>query len=155
MMELKHLDETDQRILELLVQNGNIPYAELARSLELSRAAITKRINDMIAEGVIDRFTISIDPKKLELDIAVLFDVSTLPAKANEIMKLLSDYAEIGEILITGTASIFAFAYFRDIQHLNEFVMHSLSQMEGVQEIRTNVLLGSVAGKSLIGSKHC
>ena len=34
------LDEVDQRILALLVEDSKIPYAELARILDLSRAAI-------------------------------------------------------------------------------------------------------------------
>ncbi|MEL7609071.1 MAG: Lrp/AsnC family transcriptional regulator [Bacillota bacterium] len=155
MMDIKKLDEIDQQILALLVENSNIAYAEIARNLELSRAAITKRVNALIAEGVISRFTVNIDPKKLELDIIVLFEISTLPAKTRDIMEELSQYGEVGEILLTGTASIFAFAYLRDIGHLNEFMMHSISRMEGVQEIKTNVLLGTFSGKSLIGSKRC
>lgn len=148
-MDIKKLDDVDQRILALLVKNSNMPYAELARLLDLSRAAVTKRINTLIEEGVISRFTINVDPKKLGLDIAVFFEISSLPAKTRDILQELLAYPEVAEVFITGTASLFAFAYFTDTQHLNEFMMRCLGPINGVQQIKTNVLLDSYSGKSV------
>jgi len=60
------LDEIDVKILELLEEDGKIPYAEIARTLELSRASVTKRVNALVAKGVIKKFTVVVDPKMLQ-----------------------------------------------------------------------------------------
>lgn len=151
MIESIQIDELDIRILQMLVEDSKIPYAELAREMDLSRAAITKRVNALIAKGVIGRFTVSVDPKVLGLDITVLFEISTLPARTALILDELEKRSEIGDIFLTGTTSLFAFAYFRDSGHLNEFLMRGISLIEGVQEIKTNVILESGRGRSMIG----
>lgn len=147
-----YLDELDLKILRLLVDDSKIPYAELARAMDLSRAAITKRVNALIAKGVIKRFTVSVEPKSLGLDISVLFEMSTLPARTAEVIHELQIHQEIGELFMTGTTSIFAFAYFRDSNHLNQFLMQVISKIEGVQELKTNVILACAKGNSLIGT---
>ena len=106
------LDERDLRLLRLLAEDSKTSYAELARTLELSRAAITKRVNALIAKGVIERFTISVSPKILGLDITTLFELTTLPARTQSIIEELETRNEVGRILMTGTASVFVFSYF-------------------------------------------
>ena len=144
------LDEIDAQILKALVENSKIPYAELARNMELSRAAITNRVNSLIAKGVISRFTLELDPKRLHLDIIVLFEVITKPQRTQAIIEILTQHEEIGQIMMTGASGIFAFAYFQDSRHLNAYLINRLSVIEGVQEIKTNVILGASKGGSLI-----
>ena len=144
------LDEIDAQILKALVENSKIPYAELARNMELSRAAITNRVNSLIAKGVISRFTLELDPKRLHLDIIVLFEVITKPQRTQAIIEILTQHEEIGQIMMTGASGIFAFAYFQDSRHLNAYLINMLSVIEGVQEIKTNVILGASKGGSLI-----
>ena len=146
------LDEVDQRILALLVEDSKIPYAELARILDLSRAAITKRVNALIARGVIDRFTVLLDPKLLGIDIAVLFEISTLPALTQAIVAQLEQQTELGDIFSTGSTTVFTYGYFRDSGHLNQFLMQVMSRIDGVQEIKTNVILNTARGRSLLGA---
>ena len=81
-----HLDQLDMRLLHLLMEDSKIPYAELARQLNLSRAAVTKRVNALVEKGVIERFTVYINPRKIRLDITILFELITTPNHVKEIM---------------------------------------------------------------------
>ena len=117
--------------------------------MKLSRAAITKRVNALIAKGVIHRFTISVNPKTLNLDLHVLFEIATKPAMVEIIMDELEIQPEVGRIMLTGATSFFVSAYFEDSNHLNRFLIQKLSKLKGVLEIKTNVILDERDGKSI------
>ncbi|MBQ3102769.1 MAG: Lrp/AsnC family transcriptional regulator [Oscillospiraceae bacterium] len=138
-----HLDQTDMQLLQLLMEDSKTPYAELGRQLNLSRAAITKRVNALIEKGVIERFTVYINPRRVKRDITTLFELTTMPAHTQQIMDELSKQSEIGEIYMTGDLTLFAFAYFADNTKLNEFLMRVLSRLPGLHEIKTHAILAS------------
>lgn len=149
-MEEKFLDDIDFKILEMLAEDSKVPYAEIARKLDLSRAVVTNRVNSMMAKEVIKRFAILIDPRKLGKDISVLFEIDTIPLKTQEILSEISKQEDIGQVFITGTASVFAYGFFNDTKHLNEFVSTIISKLDGVKGIKTNFILESYNGKSLL-----
>ena len=145
-----HLDQLDMRLLHLLMEDSKIPYAELARQLNLSRAAVTKRVNALVEKGVIERFTVYINPRKIRLDITILFELITTPAHEEEIMEALGEKTEIGEVYMTSTATIFAHGYFTDSVQLNEFLLQVLSKLPGLKEIKTHMILASKYKRDLI-----
>ena len=145
-----HLDQLDMRLLHLLMEDSKTPYAELARQLNLSRAAVTKRVNALVEKGVIERFTVYINPRKIRLDITILFELITTPAHVEEIMEVLGEKTEIGEVYMTSTATIFAHGYFTDSVQLNEFLLQVLSKLPGLKEIKTHMILASKYKRDLI-----
>ncbi len=58
-------DKTDMQILKLLNANSQISYAELSKDLKLTANAIKKRIKQLEAKGIIQGYSIAIDPKLL------------------------------------------------------------------------------------------
>lgn len=138
-----HLDQLDMQLLRLLMEDSKMPYAELGRQLNLSRAAITKRVNSLIEKGVIERFTIYINPRRVQRDITTLFELTTIPAHTQQIMEELSKQPEIGEIFMTGALTLFAFAYFPDNTQLNQFLLQVLTRLPGLHEVKTHAILAS------------
>jgi len=59
--------ETDinNEILEMLKNNSRASYTEIGKILGLSEGAIRKRVRKMIEEGIIRKFTVIIDYKKI------------------------------------------------------------------------------------------
>jgi DNA-binding Lrp family transcriptional regulator len=53
------LDETDKKILSILHEEGRISYTDLGKRVGLSRVAVQTRINNLIEEGIIEKFTAS------------------------------------------------------------------------------------------------
>ena len=66
-----HLDKTDIKILKLLANDSRISYAEIAREVHLSRMAVRERVMKMVEEGVVERFTVQLDSKKVGLNTPV------------------------------------------------------------------------------------
>jgi len=59
------LDEIDYKILETLRRDARTPFTEVGRNLGISDATVHVRVNKMMDEGVIKRYTIVVDEEAL------------------------------------------------------------------------------------------
>jgi DNA-binding Lrp family transcriptional regulator len=55
-------DDLDRRIIALLTENGRATYAEIGTAVGLSAPAAKRRVDRLVAEGVITGFTALVDP---------------------------------------------------------------------------------------------
>ena len=56
------MDEVDRGILSALQRDSRAPYAEIGLAVGLSASATKRRVDRLVRDGVIKRFTIDIDP---------------------------------------------------------------------------------------------
>lgn len=73
------LDETDKKILSILHEEGRISYTDLGKRVGLSRVAVQTRINNLMEEGIIEKFTAVINPVKVGIPVSVFFNVEVEP----------------------------------------------------------------------------
>ena len=60
------MDETDIKILNLLRDNARMKNTEIARQVDLTERAVRARIEKLVREGVIKRFTVETSPVGVE-----------------------------------------------------------------------------------------
>ena len=53
-MFLDGLDETDQKILRLLIQNARMSYSEIGQQVGISRVAVKMRVQALEKKGIIE-----------------------------------------------------------------------------------------------------
>ena len=80
------LDETDVRILELLVEDARRPYSDIAESVDLSPPAVSDRVERLRESGVIRRFTVDLDRSQLRAGVPVLVTLE-LPSDVVEAVR--------------------------------------------------------------------
>ncbi|RLM90341.1 AsnC family transcriptional regulator [Halobellus sp. Atlit-38R] len=80
------LDETDVRILELLVEDARRPYSDIAESVDLSPPAVSDRVERLRESGVIRRFTVDLDRSQLRAGVPVLVTLE-LPSDVVETVR--------------------------------------------------------------------
>jgi Lrp/AsnC family leucine-responsive transcriptional regulator len=68
------IDDIDRRILEQLQRDGREPAARIGRLVNLSPAAVRKRIDRLRAQGVIRGFTVVLDHASVHAYVEVTFD---------------------------------------------------------------------------------
>lgn len=56
------MDSTDKRIVSFLKQDARLPITSLAQHLNVSRATAQKRLDALIARGIIQGFTLRLNP---------------------------------------------------------------------------------------------
>ena len=136
------LDETDKRIIEILIENSRMSYADIARKLGISEATVFKRIKKLKDEGVIESFTLQLDPSKIGRDVCLSLGLTVNPVLLEEIAKKLSNLDEVSEVFITvGEHNIIAHALLGDNDAFNDFLMNKIYKLEGITKIDTNIIL--------------
>jgi Lrp/AsnC family leucine-responsive transcriptional regulator len=71
--------EIDDRILDLLVQNGRAPFAQIAAEVGLSAHAVAERVRRLEARGAIQGYTARVDRTQLGRGLAAFIDVRLAP----------------------------------------------------------------------------
>ena len=65
--EKKELDKTEIKILKAISQNARIPSTEIAKRTGLTQRIVSYRIKDLIKKGIIKKFRLQLDTKKMGL----------------------------------------------------------------------------------------
>ena len=71
------IDKKDIEIIKVLEDDGRIPIMELAKRVGLSHETVRYRLNKMIKSGIIEKFIVRIDKKKLGYNIYAVIMIST------------------------------------------------------------------------------
>ncbi len=70
------MDETDKRLLRLLQRDGRMTNVELARQAHLSQAATFERIKRLQRDGVIEGYTVKLNPAKLDRNLLIFVEIT-------------------------------------------------------------------------------
>jgi Lrp/AsnC family transcriptional regulator, leucine-responsive regulatory protein len=76
------LDAVDQRLLALLLEDGRRSYADLARETGLSTSAAHQRVRRLEQRGVINGYTVRVDPEAVGLPLAAFISVKPIDPAA-------------------------------------------------------------------------
>jgi Lrp/AsnC family transcriptional regulator, leucine-responsive regulatory protein len=146
------LDETDRRILEALHENGRISYTDLGKQIGLSRVAIQSRITALIEAGVIERFTVVINPAKVGMNVSAFFNVDIEPKHLHEVAeKLAMEPAVTSLYHMTGPSTLHMHGIFANTKEMEKFLLEKLYTMPGIVRVETQMLLKRY--KSRMGMK--
>ena len=136
-----HLDKTDIRILKLLANDSRISYAEIAREVHLSRMAVRERVMKMLEEGIIERFTVQLNSKKVGLNTPVFLQVKAIPHKLNDVADELVKHPQIESVyVLTGKNELYAEAFVEDVEGLEKFVFEEIYKIDWITEVEYNII---------------
>ena len=97
------LDVIDIQILDLLKENSRLKLTNIASKLKLTPATIKYRIDRLVETGIIDKFTISINKRKVGIEVSA-FIVIYANSKAHigaiiEALKSLTEFSKISVLM--------------------------------------------------------
>ena len=117
------LDVTDVRILDALVNDARISIADLARSVGLSSPSVSERIKRLEETGVIEGYTLTINPKAVGLPIAAWLRIRPIPGQLQKVADILRGMREIVECdRITGEDCFVARAHVQSVDDLEKLI---------------------------------
>jgi len=135
---------SDLEILRILRENSRTPFVKIAKILGVSEAAVRKRVRKLEREGVIRRYTIEVDPKKLGFEVNALIGIDTKPEyyistleKLKEMKEVISLYSSSGDHMILIEC------WFKNSEELTKFVK-TLERTEGVTKICPAIILEKI-----------
>lgn len=138
------MDETDEKIIEILKKNSRTSYKEIARSSKISDVAVHKRIKKL-GEGVIRAFTVLVDQKSYGKNTIAIANVRCETGMTSEIAGALSEIDDITEVYTTvGNFDITAKIRTADTDSLKEIIETKIMAIRGINEIRTSIVFDCI-----------
>jgi Lrp/AsnC family transcriptional regulator, regulator for asnA, asnC and gidA len=142
-MQNHQIDKLDREILNALMEDARIPYAELGKRFKVSPATIHVRIEKMRSAGVISGTSLSIEPKKLGYDVCCYIGITLKSAGAYpEVIEHLKQIDEVVEAhYTTGKFSIFIKVRCHSIEDLQWVLIGKIQSNQKIQATETLISL--------------
>lgn len=140
-MQFKQLDEKDSLILEHLLENGRLSHAELGRFVNLTRAAVRERVNALMEQGIIDKFTVIVNPLKAGKRMSVYLNVEVQWNLLENVAETLFADEEITSVYqMSGGPHLHVHALMDDQEHVERY-LKKLQSIEGITNVHSEFLI--------------
>jgi Lrp/AsnC family transcriptional regulator for asnA, asnC and gidA len=143
MTDKLNLDKLDFQIIQAMMENANVSYADLGKMLFVSGGTIHVRIKKLQELGIVKGTKLHVDHKILGYDVIAFIGIyleksSLYDTVANQLKKI----PEIVRLnYTTGNYSMFAEVICKDIGQL-KFVLHDeLQKIKGIERTDTIISL--------------
>ena len=134
------MDDFDEKILEVLKEDGRASHIEIGKKVGLSEGAVRKRIKAMVDSGVISKFTIQLGFMKGAKAVALVSVDPQIPT--SEVSKNLKKKIPGIEVVyeVTGQYDIAAIISTLNIAEVNHCV-EEIRTVSGVANTNTMIIL--------------
>ena len=128
------IDNTDLKILEILMQDAKKPYTEVAKKVFVSQGTVHVRMTKLEQAGVVEKTTLKINYSKLGYDITAFIGIYLQKSALYEqVLEKLKGIPEITNIhYTTGNYSMFVKIHCKDTNHLKEVLHEKMQMVEGI-----------------------
>ena len=138
-----NIDKLDLKIIQHLMQDANISYAELGKKLFVSAGTIHVRIKKMQDTKIVSGNRLHVDLKKLGYDVIAFIGIYLEKSSLYDVVA--KDLKKIPEIVrmnyTTGNYSMFAEIVCRDITQLRKVLHDELQKIKGIERTETFISL--------------
>lgn len=132
------------KILSILRKNARTPYVKIAKQLNVSETAVRKKIKQLEKQGIIKRYTIEIDLKKIGFEVSALVGVDTKPESYLQVIEKLKEMKEVVSLYpSTGDHMIMFECWFKKMRNLKSFIRR-LRKIEGITKICPAIILDKI-----------
>ena len=138
-----NIDKLDLQIIQHLMQDANISYADLGKKLFVSAGTVHVRIKKLQDNGVVSGTRLHVNLKKLGYDVIAFIGIYLEKSSLYDLVA--KDLKKIPEIVrmnyTTGNYSIFAEIVCRDITQLRRVLHDELQKIKGIERTETFISL--------------
>ena len=136
------IDETDQKLLDLLRGNARAPVAELARKLGIARTTVQARIDRLLAHGAIAGFTIR-SGDALASPIRATALVSIAPRSGPEVLSRLKSLPNVKAVsTVSGRVDLIVEISARSTRELDD-TLDAIGEARGVHSSESLIHLST------------
>ena len=144
-MYLDGLDESDQKIVRLLIENARVSYSDLGEKIGLSRVAVKARIQALEQRGIIEEYTTVINPHKISGAVSCYFEIETTPGSLSEVIDILNRSDTVTQIYrVTGRDKLHVHAVAASGEEMETFLHAVIDTLPGVVSCSCNIILSRI-----------
>ncbi|MCB0775436.1 MAG: Lrp/AsnC ligand binding domain-containing protein, partial [Chitinophagaceae bacterium] len=138
-----NLDKLDLQIIQHMIEDAQVSYADLGKKLFVSGGTIHVRIKKMQEAGIVKGTKLKVDLRKLGYDVIAFIGIFLKESSLyDNVAKELQKVPEIVRLnYTTGNYSMFAEIICKDINQLR-FILHDqLQKIKGIERTDTIISL--------------
>lgn len=147
------LDKIDKQILNTLQENGKTTNSKLSKIVGISAPATLERVKRLELAGVISHFTAVLDPEKIGFSIMAMVSISLSLSSLSSVAAIKERFKELEEVVecyqIAGANDFVLKVIAKDIKTYGEFMNKKLTQIEGIQVIKSSFVIDNVKEKKM------
>jgi len=139
------MDNLDIKILKLLQQNSRITASEISSKINLSVPAVGDRLKKLDASGIIEKYTVILNAKKMNKHLMIIMFVSLeCPKFTDGFIDIIQQDDEIVECHYLAGDFDYALKIITDTTESLERILNKIKNIPGVQKTKTNVSLSTI-----------
>jgi Lrp/AsnC family transcriptional regulator for asnA, asnC and gidA len=119
-----HLDDINLKIIDVLSKDSSMPFVEIAKQIGVSDATVHLRVRRLISEGVINKFTLSLDNDLLGYDHLAFIGINIRPGFADQITEGLSNLEVLEIHEMHGIFDLFVKIRAKDLNHMRDIIVN-------------------------------
>jgi DNA-binding Lrp family transcriptional regulator len=139
------IDPVDLHILELLQQDALMTTKEIAAQLNLTTTPVHERIKRLRRDGVIKKYTIILDKKKINRNLVVFCNITLKEHAQKYLAKFEKDVQELNEVVecycISGDSDFLLKVIVSDIDEYKDFIMNRLAGIGNIGNARSHIVV--------------
>ena len=145
------LDKIDKQILNTLQENGKTTNSRLSKIVGISAPATLERVKRLELAGVISHFTAVLDPEKIGFSIMGMVNIGLSLSSLSSVAEIKEKFFNLDEVIecyqIAGENDFILKVIAKDIKAYGEFMNRKLTQIKGIQVIKSSFVIDNVKEK--------
>jgi len=139
---LSIFDALDMKIIRSLQMDARKPIVHIAKEVDANEATVRRRIDKLLKDGVIERFTVVLDYHKLGRVIKAFIGLRVEPTKLKAIAEHLAKHPDTQVVYRTsGDTDIVTEVILEKMEDLNAFLEEEL-KLEGILGTIVTIVIG-------------
>jgi Lrp/AsnC family leucine-responsive transcriptional regulator len=152
------IDPIDLKILQKLQEDGRKTNLQLSQEIGLSPAPTLERVKKLEKNGVLQSFHAVVDESKLGIGINALIHVSVSHQIKDSLKNFKAQIMPLNQITeciqVTGSFDYQLRVKLKDIAAFDKFITEELSNIGGIRQMQTFVILSTIKNSKIIPVKY-
>jgi DNA-binding Lrp family transcriptional regulator len=140
-LKLLPIDETDIRILCVLLSNARMSNTEIAEELNMVEATVRRRIKALVDKGIIQGFSIFLNYRLIENTIKAYIRLRVESDMIEKIVKKITNHKRVIALYrVTGEYELLCVTLFANMSELESFIDKYL-RIKGISHVDTQIVM--------------
>ena len=133
--------KNDQQLLKLLRENSRRSVSDMAAQLGVSRATVQQTMERLERKGVIQSYTIKLNPNFERQQVSAYVMISVVGSKTTDVVRQLQKYTQLDMLsTISGQYDLIAKVTEENTEALDRAI-DNIATLDGVEKTRSHIVL--------------
>ena len=140
-MASSHLDETDNKILAMLMDDARMPVTSIAKKVGMGRTTVIARISNLENRGVITGYGVRLNPELFQPAVRAYVGITIDPHHAAALVKTLQQMPEVETLCaVSGSVDYMLTLRCPSTAALDK-LLDQIGATQGVRQTSTSIIL--------------